>query len=113
MGSSPGRRARPRPFAGVGGTLLSAAISRPAPGARHQLDPRWAAIYHDVVRDLSAERDGADWTSSTSPPPTRVDAPVHPSGLELQLGDALALTDAGDRLVDFVATDPPYSTSSR
>src|SRR4051812_11718887 len=47
------------PFAGVGGTLLGAAITR---GARRalgiEIDARWAAVYEGVVRDLLAERDG-------------------------------------------------------
>ena len=47
------------PFAGVGGTLLGAAIARgPRRAIGIELDPRWAAVYERVVRDLSAERDG-------------------------------------------------------
>src|ERR1051325_8250678 len=48
------------PFAGVGGTLLGAAIARgPRRAIGFELEPRWVAIYADVVRDLLAERDGA------------------------------------------------------
>src|SRR5580765_5653776 len=48
------------PFAGVGGTLLGAAIARgPGRAIGIELDPRWAAVFADVVRDLSSERDGA------------------------------------------------------
>jgi DNA modification methylase len=50
------------PFAGVGGTLLGAAIARgPRRALGIELDPRWAAIYNDVVRDLSAERERGLW----------------------------------------------------
>ena len=44
------------PFAGVGGTLLGAAIARgPRRALGIELDPRWAAVYASVVRDLAAE----------------------------------------------------------
>src|SRR5674476_1401014 len=44
------------PFAGVGGTLLGAAIARgPRRALGFELNPRWAAIYAAVV----AERGGA------------------------------------------------------
>ena len=47
------------PFAGVGGTLLGAAIARgPRRAIGLELDPRWAAVYRDVVEALCAERDG-------------------------------------------------------
>ena len=100
------------PFAGVGGTLLGAAISR---GPRHaigiELDPRWAAVYERVVADLSAERDGqgpelADLGGADPGGQRGFD----PSGLELRVGDALAVLpqlEAGS--VDLVATDPPYN----
>ena len=100
------------PFAGVGGTLLGAAISRgPRRAIGIELDPRWAAIFDDVVRDLSAERDGlgpdlADLGTADPGGPR----PFDPSGLDLRVGDALAVLptlDAGS--IDFVATDPPYN----
>src|SRR6478672_11850981 len=48
------------PFAGVGGTLLGAAIARgPRQAIGIELDQRWATIYDSVIQDLSAERDGA------------------------------------------------------
>ncbi len=100
------------PFAGVGGTLLGAAISR---GPRHalgvELDPRWAAIFTGVVRDLSAQRNGAGpeladlGTADPGGP-----RPFDPAGLEMRVGDALAVLptlEAGS--VDLVATDPPYN----
>ena len=47
------------PFAGVGGTLLGAAIARgPRRAVGIELEPRWAASSRTVVHDLSAERDG-------------------------------------------------------
>src|ERR1041385_2350408 len=40
------------PFAGVGGTLLGAAIARPARRALgFEIDARWASVYDSVVRD--------------------------------------------------------------
>ena len=100
------------PFAGVGGTLLGAAIARgPRRAIGIELDPRWAAIFDEVVRDLSAERDGlgpelADLGTADPGGPR----PFDPSGLELRVGDALAVLptlEAGS--IDFVATDPPYN----
>ena len=47
------------PFAGVGGTLLGAAIARgPRRAIGIELEPRWASVFEGVVRDLTAERDG-------------------------------------------------------
>src|SRR6478609_183428 len=47
------------PFAGVGGTLLGAAIARgPRRALGIELDSRWASIYDSVVAALRAERDG-------------------------------------------------------
>src|SRR3954470_24647381 len=100
------------PFAGVGGTLLGAAIARgPRRALGIELDPRWAAIYHNVVRDLSAERDGlGPELADLGPADPGGVRRFEPSGLELRIGDALALlpTIAPDS-IDFVATDPPYN----
>ena len=100
------------PFAGVGGTLLGAAISRgPRRAIGIELDPRWAAVYAQVVTALAAERGGrgpelADL--GTSDPGGQ--RPFDPSGLDLRVGDALALLPDFDAAsVDFVATDPPYN----
>lgn len=100
------------PFAGVGGTLLGAAVAR---GARRaigiELDSRWAAVYERVVADLAAERDGlgpvlAD-LGNADPGGSRG---FDPSGLELRVGDALALLPRIEEAsVDLVATDPPYN----
>jgi DNA modification methylase len=100
------------PFAGVGGTLLGAAIARgPRRALGIELEPRWGAIYDQVVRDASAERDGlgpllADLGSSDPGGPRSFDV----TGCELRIGDALAvLPSLPDASVDFVATDPPYN----
>ena len=100
------------PFAGVGGTLLGAAIARgPRRAIGIELDPRWAAIHRQVVLDLAAERDGlgpelADLGTADPGGPRGFD----PSGLELRIGDALAiLPTLDDGSVDLVATDPPYN----
>src|SRR4029077_4999264 len=48
------------PFAGVGGTLLGAAIARgPRRALGIELGPRWAAVFADTVTALQAEHDGA------------------------------------------------------
>src|SRR3954468_3266102 len=100
------------PFAGVGGTLLGAAIARgPRRALGIELDPRWAAVFHDVVRDLSAERDGlGPELADLGPADPGGVRRFEPSGLELRIGDALALlpTIPPDS-IDFVATDPPYN----
>ncbi len=100
------------PFAGVGGTLLGAAIARgPRRALGIELEPRWLAVYERVVLDLAAERDGvgpliADLGATDPGGPRGFD----PSGLELRLGDALAiLPDLPEASVDFIATDPPYN----
>jgi 16S rRNA G966 N2-methylase RsmD len=100
------------PFAGVGGTLLGAAIARgPRRALGIELDPRWAQVYERVVLDLSAERDGlgpelADL--GTADPGGR--RGFDPSGLELRTGDALAVLPGLEAdSIDFVATDPPYN----
>src|SRR5690349_20278647 len=100
------------PFAGVGGTLLGAAIARgPRRALGIELDPRWAAVYDEVLASLRAERDGAgpriaELDGSDPGPPRGFD----PSGLELRIGDALAiLPTLDDASIDMVATDPPYN----
>ena len=92
------------PFAGVGGTLLGAAIARgPRRAIGIELDPRWAAVYRETVEALAAERDGPGPSSSTSGPndPGGVRG-VRPVGAELRHGDARgscrAIPDATRRL---------------
>jgi DNA modification methylase len=100
------------PFAGVGGTLLGAAIARgPRRALGIELDPRWIAVFESVVHEAAAERDGAgpvlaDLGSQDPGGPRSFD----PGGVELRQGDALALLpDLADTSIDFVATDPPYN----
>ena len=95
------------PFAGVGGTLLGAAIARgPRRAIGIELDPRWATVYADTVAALLAEHGGAG--------PRLADLgqndPGGVRGFELRSGDAhelLAAIPSGS--IDFVATDPPYN----
>jgi DNA modification methylase len=100
------------PFAGVGGTLLGAAIARgPRRALGIELDERWVGIYDEVVRTALAERDGrgpalVDLGSQDPGGPRAFD----PGGIEMRCGDALALLPmVADASVDFVATDPPYN----
>jgi DNA modification methylase len=100
------------PFAGVGGTLLGAAIARgPRRALGIELDPRWAAVYAEVVRELSGTRDGlgpdiADLGTADPGGLRRFD----PSGCELRVGDAMAiLPTIPEGSVDAVITDPPYN----
>lgn len=100
------------PFAGVGGTLLGAAIARgPRRAIGLEIEPRWAAVFEEVVRAALAERDGlgpvlVDLGPQDPGGPRSFD----PSGLELRIGDALELLrEIPDASVDFVSTDPPYN----
>jgi DNA modification methylase len=100
------------PFAGVGGTLLGAAISRgPRRAIGIELEPRWANVFEAVVRDLSAERDGlgpdlVDLGTADPGGPR----PFDPSGVELRVGDALMLLpELESGSIDLVVTDPPYN----
>ena len=100
------------PFAGVGGTLLGAAISRgPRRAIGIELSPRWAEVYERVVATTVGERGGrgpelAD-LGAQDPGGRRG---FDPSGCELRVGDALAiLPQLEPGSVDFVATDPPYN----
>jgi DNA modification methylase len=104
------------PFAGVGGTLLGAAMCRtPRRGLGFEIEPRWVATYEEVVRDALLERDGDGVVltdlGSADPGGTRR---FDPSGCRMQLGDAaveLAKLDAAS--IDMVATDPPYNPQLR
>ena len=100
------------PFAGVGGTLLGAAIARgPRRAIGFEIESRWADVYRSVVRDLGRERDGlgpliADLGALDPGGPRSFD----PGGLELRVGDALELLPTLPAAsIDFVATDPPYN----
>ena len=100
------------PFAGVGGTLLGAAIARgPRRALGIELAPRWAEVYAQVVAEASGQRDGqgpllADLGPNDPGGPRTFD----PAGCELRVGDALEiLPTIAPESVDFVATDPPYN----
>ena len=100
------------PFAGVGGTLLGAAIARaPRKALGIELSPRWAEVYGRVVAEARAARGGqgpelADLGPNDPGGPRSFDA----SGCELVVGDALeVLPTLAAESVDFVATDPPYN----
>jgi DNA modification methylase len=104
------------PFAGVGGTLLGAAICRrPRRAIGFEIEPRWARVYEAVVAEALAEDDGAgpvlaDLGDNDPGGPRRFD----PARSRLQVGDALQLLDdVPDGSVDFVATDPPYNPQLR
>ncbi len=100
------------PFAGVGGTLLGAAIARgPRRAVGLELDPRWAAVYAETVAALLAERDGPGLRlADLGPNDPGGERGFDPSGLELRLGDSrLLLPEIPPDSVDFVATDPPYN----
>jgi DNA modification methylase len=100
------------PFAGVGGTLLGAAIARgPRRALGIEIDERWVTIFAAVVDELRVERDGlgpdiADLGTADPGGPRSFD----PSGIDLRVGDALRVLPTLEAAsVDFVATDPPYN----
>ena len=100
------------PFAGVGGTLLGAAICRsPRRAIGFEIDPRWPVVYQAIVDEARLERDGtgpllADLGSADPGGPRTFD----PSGCQMRLGDALRLLDdLAPGSIDMVATDPPYN----
>ncbi len=104
------------PFAGVGGTLLGAAICRaPRRSLGFELEPRWAEVYDTVVRESLGQRDGlgpvlADLGANDPGGPRS----FHPSGCRLVVGDAVdLLATLPPASVDFVATDPPYNPQMR
>ena len=100
------------PFAGVGGTLLGAAIARgPRRALGFELNPRWATVYDEVVAAALAERDGAGPLladlGTADPAGIRT---FDPTGCEVRVGDALMLLpELPESSVDFVAMDPPYT----
>jgi len=100
------------PFAGVGGTLLGAAIARsPRRAIGIELSARWAAVYAEVVSTAEAARDaGDDGLVDLGPQDPGGPRPFDASGCELRIGDARELLrDIPDGSVHFVATDPPYN----
>ena len=104
------------PFAGVGGTLLGAAMCRaPRDALGFEIEPRWGMVYDEVVREAQADRGGlgpylADLGDADPGGPRTFD----PSGCSLVIGDALQRLPAIESgSVDFVATDPPYNPQLR
>ncbi len=104
------------PFAGVGGTLLGAAMCRtPRHAIGIELDARWAAVYEAVVRDALAEGWGLGPVLADLGPADPGGARTFdPSGCRMEVGDTMELLPllAGGS-VDFVATDPPYNPQLR
>jgi DNA modification methylase len=100
------------PFAGVGGTLLGAAVARsPRRALGFEIEPRWAEVYQEVVETAAAERDGVgvELRDLGDADPGGVRS-FDPSGCRLQVGDALELIGhLEDESVDLIATDPPYN----
>ncbi len=100
------------PFAGVGGTLLGAAICRsPRRALGFEIEPRWAEVYRSVVSAAEAENEGTgpvltDLGDNDPGGPRRFD----PAGCRPQVGDAMTLVrDLDDASIDLIATDPPYN----
>ena len=94
------------PFAGVGGTLLGAAICRsPRRALGFEIDQRWADVY-EFVRGKYAGHVLEDLGTSDPGGARRFDD----SGNRLLVGDAVdLLRDVETASIDFVATDPPYN----
>lgn len=100
------------PFAGVGGTLLGAAIARgPRRAIGIELSPRWAEVYAQVVAAARGDRGGEGTLLADLGPSDPGGARTFdPSGCDLRVGDALELLPTlASESVDFVATDPPYN----
>lgn len=100
------------PFAGVGGTLLGAAIARgPRRALGIELAPRWAEVYARVVAEASGERGGqGPLLADLGPNDPGGQRTFDAGGCELRVGDALEiLPTLASESVDFVATDPPYN----
>ena len=100
------------PFAGVGGTLLGAAIAHgPRRAVGIEIEPRWVDVYENVVRELLAERGGTGPLltdlGATDPGGLRT---FDPSGSRMVIGDAqVVLGGLEPASVDFIVTDPPYN----
>jgi DNA modification methylase len=100
------------PFAGVGGTLLGAAIARgPRRAIGLEIEPRWVGIFEALVRDLALERGGrGPVVADIGPSDPGGERGFDPSGLEMRMGDSmLLLPNIEQDSVDFIATDPPYN----
>jgi DNA modification methylase len=100
------------PFAGVGGTLLGAAIARgPRRAIGLEIEPRWVAVFEALVAELMAERGGVGpLVTDIGPSDPGGERGFDPSGVEMRLGDSmLLLPQIESDSIDFIATDPPYN----
>jgi DNA modification methylase len=100
------------PFAGVGGTLLGAAIARgPRRAIGIEIDRRWVDLYEQLVRELEGARGGkGPLLTDIGPSDPGGIRTFSPAGIEMRCGDALLLVpELEPDSVDFVATDPPYN----
>ena len=99
------------PFAGVGGTLLGAAICRsPRRALGFELEQRWADIYADVARDAVTSDGKADLLADLGSADPGGPRSFDPSGSRMVVGDAVKLlAELEPESIDFVATDPPYN----
>jgi DNA modification methylase len=100
------------PFAGVGGTLLGAAIARgPRRAIGIEIEARWVEVYESLVRDLLDSRGGqGPLIADIGPSDPGGQRTFDPTGLSMKLGDALTLlADLEPDSIDFIATDPPYN----
>lgn len=102
------------PFAGVGGTLLGAAICRaPRRALGFELEQRWADVYEQVVAQMTAGDEQPHLVDLGNADPGGARG-FDASGCQLVVGDAMALlADLEPESVDFVATDPPYNPQLR
>jgi DNA modification methylase len=91
------------PFAGVGGTLLGAALAqRRALG--YEINPNWISIYEQICRDFVIQDNTL--IQRTSCVQSQGCLPI--SGI-MKEGDCLELMSAlDDASVDAIITDPPY-----
>ncbi len=101
------------PFAGVGGTLLGAAMCRsPRRALGFEIEQRWTDVYASVVRTASS--DGAAVLADLGTADPGGPRSFDPTGCRIVVGDAVALLpDLESDSVDFVATDPPYNPQLR
>ncbi len=100
------------PFAGVGGTLLGAAIARgPRRAIGLEIEERWVTLFRELTAKLATERGGqGPLLADIGPADPGGRRTFDASGVEMRLGDALLLLPQMEPAsVDFVATDPPYN----
>jgi len=98
------------PFAGVGGTLLGAAIARrPRRALGIELSPVWAEVYRRVVEEALAT-DPPALLADLGPSDPGGARSFDPAGSEMRVGDSLTILPTIESAsIDFVATDPPYN----